>query len=91
MSFYFQYYIKKCGQDTKIPKIVFKTGKATIVCDYLEEKKYFDKKYEIDIQEMNSLGTDKKKLNLAEIYKSINEKITFYSGLLNMNQERKRH
>lgn len=57
------------------------------MCDYLEEKKYFDKKYEIDIQEMNSLGTDKKKLNLAEIYKSINEKITFYSGLLNMNPE----
>ena len=61
------------------------------MCDYLEEKKYFDKKYEIDIQEMSSLGTDKKKLNLAEIYKSINEKITFYSGLLNMNPERKRH
>ncbi|WP_448819971.1 hypothetical protein [Cetobacterium sp.] len=83
----YQYYIKKCGQDTKIQKIAFKAGKATIVCDYLEEKNYFDKKYEIDTQEMNSLGTDKKKLNLAEIYKSINEKITFYSGLLNMNPE----
>lgn len=83
----YQYYIKKCGQDTKIQKIAFKAGKATIVCDYLEEKNYFDKKYEIDTQEMNSLGTDKKKLNLAEIYKSINEKITFYSGLLNMNLE----
>lgn len=83
----YQYYIKKCGQDTKIQKIAFKAGKATIVCDYLEEKNYFDKKYEIDTQEINSLGTDKKKLNLAEIYKSINEKITFYSGLLNMNPE----
>ncbi len=83
----YEYYVKKCGQDTKIQKIAFKAGKTTIICDYLEEKRYFDKKIEVDIEEIIPLNEDKKKLNLAEVYKSINEKITFYSGLLNMNSD----
>lgn len=83
----YEYYIKKCGQDTKIQKIAFKAGKTTIICDYLEEKRYFDKKIEVDIEETIPLNEDKKKLNLAEVYKSINEKITFYSGLLNMDSD----
>ena len=83
----YEYYVKKCGQDTKIQKIAFKAGKTTIICDYLEEKRYFDKKIEVDIEEIIPLNEDKKKLNLTEVYKSINEKITFYSGLLNMNSD----
>lgn len=83
----YEYYIKKCGQDTKIQKIAFKAGKTTIICDYLEEKRYFDKKIEVDIEEIIPLNEDKKKLNLTEVYKSINEKITFYSGLLNMDSD----
>ena len=83
----YEYYIRKCGQDTKIQKIAFKAGKTTIICDYLEEKRYFDKKIEVDIEETIPLNEDKKKLNLAEVYKSINEKITFYSGLLNMDSD----
>lgn len=83
----YEYYIKKCGQDTKIQKIAFNAGKNTIICDYLEEKRYFDKKTEVDIEKIIPLNEDKKKLNLTEIYKSINEKITFYSGLLNMNSD----
>ena len=83
----YEYYVKKCGQDTKIQKIAFKAGKTTIICDYLEEKRYFDKKIEVDIEEIIPLNKDKKKLNLTEVYKSINEKITFYSGLLNMNSD----
>ncbi|WP_407536679.1 hypothetical protein QCB49_12300 (plasmid) [Cetobacterium somerae] len=83
----YEYYVKKCGQDTKIQKIAFKAGKTTIICDYLEEKRYFDKKIEVDIEEIIPLNEGKKKLNLTEVYKSINEKITFYSGLLNMNSD----
>lgn len=83
----YEYYIKKCGQDTKIQKIAFNAGKTTIICDYLEEKRYFDKKTEVDIEKIIPLNEDKKKLNLTEIYKSINEKITFYSGLLNMDSD----
>lgn len=83
----YEYYIKKCGQDTKIQKIAFKAGKTTIICDYLEEKSYFDKKNEVNMDEVIPLNEDKKKLNLTEVYKSINEKITFYSGLLNMNPD----
>ena len=60
----YQYYIKKCGQDTKIQKIAFKAGKATIVCDYLEEKNYFEaKKYETSLQSIGvKLSDDKKQL-----------------------------
>ncbi|MGL5670735.1 MAG: hypothetical protein ACRDDQ_05610, partial [Cetobacterium sp.] len=83
----YEYYVKKCGQDTKIQKIAFNAGKTTIICDYLEEKRYFDKKIEVDIEEIIPLNEDKKKLNLTEVYKSINEKITFYSGLLNMDSD----
>lgn len=83
----YEYYIKKCGQDTKIQKIAFKAGKTTIICDYLEEKSYFDKKNKVNMDEVIPLNEDKKKLNLTEVYKSINEKITFYSGLLNMNPD----
>ncbi|MHA4990671.1 hypothetical protein [Cetobacterium somerae] len=83
----YEYYVKKCGQDTKIQKIAFKAGKTTIICDYLEEKRYFDKKIEVDIEEIIPLNEDKKKLSLTEVYKSINEKITFYSGLLNMDSD----
>ena len=83
----YEYYVKKCGQNTKIQKIAFNAGKTTIICDYLEEKRYFDKKIEVDIEEIIPLNEDKKKLNLTEVYKSINEKITFYSGLLNMNSD----
>lgn len=83
----YEYYVKKCGQNTKIQKIAFNAGKTTIICDYLEEKRYFDKKIEVDIEEIIPLNEDKKKLNLTEVYKSINEKITFYSGLLNMDSD----
>lgn len=83
----YEYYVKKCGQNTKIQKIAFNAGKTTIICDYLEEKRYFDKKIEVDIEEISPLNEDKKKLNLTEVYKSINEKITFYSGLLNMDSD----
>lgn len=83
----YEYYVKKCGQNTKIQKIAFNAGKTTIICDYLEEKRYFDKKIEVDIEEIIPLNKDKKKLNLTEVYKSINEKITFYSGLLNMDSD----
>ncbi|MGL4646154.1 hypothetical protein [Cetobacterium sp.] len=83
----YEYYVKKCGQDTKIQKIAFNAGKTTIICDYLEEKRYFDKKIEVDIEEIIPLNEDKKKLNLTEVYKSINDKITFYSGLLNMDSD----
>lgn len=83
----YEYYVKKCGQDTKIQKIAFNAGKTTIICDYLEEKRYFDKKIEVDIEEIIPLNEDKKKLNLTEVYKSINEKITFYSGLLNLDSD----
>ncbi|MGL5279578.1 MAG: hypothetical protein ACRC8M_10990 [Cetobacterium sp.] len=83
----YEYYIKKCGQDTKIQKIAFKAGKTTIICDYLEEKRYFEKKIEVSIEEIIPFNEDKKRLNLTEVYKSINEKITFYSGLLNMDSD----
>lgn len=83
----YEHYVKKCGQDTKIQKIAFKAGKTTIICDYLEERRYFDKKIKIDIEEIIPLNEDKNKLNLTEVYKSINEKITFYSGLLNMDSD----
>ena len=88
----YKYYIKKCGQDTKIQKIAFKAGKSKIICDYLEDTKYFINKMEIVEEEIIPLKEEKniqlkneKKLILEEVYKSINEKITFYSGLLNLN------
>lgn len=87
----YKYYIKKCGQDTKIQKIAFKAGKITIICDYLDEIGYFDEKLKMvqkDISPLNehkSVKSKNKALALEKIYKSINEKISFYSGLLNMN------
>lgn len=83
------HYVKKCGQDTKIQKIAFKAGKSTIICNYLEEKKYFNEETkieEIKIEEIK-IEKEKKYLNPKEVYKSINEKITFYSGLLNMDSD----
>jgi hypothetical protein len=81
----YKHYIKKCGQDTKIQKIAFKAGKTTLICNYLKENNYFNKDLKNKIIPLNE---DKKnRLELAEVYLSINEKINFYSGLLNMNSD----
>ncbi|MGL5278217.1 MAG: hypothetical protein ACRC8M_03910 [Cetobacterium sp.] len=44
--------IKKCGQETKIQKMVFKTGKNSLISDYLIEKDYFNRQ-KVDLVEKN--------------------------------------
>ncbi|WP_047382601.1 hypothetical protein [Cetobacterium sp. ZWU0022] len=83
----YDYYIKKCGQDTKIQKIAFKAAKKSLTLEYLIETEYFKNK-ENNIEEIEILSEEiknKKGMTLSEIYDSVSQKVKFYSGLFEMN------
>ncbi|MGL5052362.1 MAG: hypothetical protein ACRC5W_02060 [Cetobacterium sp.] len=91
----YSHYIKKCGQDTKIQKIAFRAAKKTLIGDYLSEVGYFKSNVEIEKielkEEIIEVASEPKKqlskLTLKEIYRSINQKVNFYSGLFNMDPD----
>ncbi|MGL5001167.1 MAG: hypothetical protein ACRC6J_05550 [Cetobacterium sp.] len=92
----YSHYIKKCGQDTKIQKIAFRAAKKTLIGDYLSESEYFEtllknKDLKMDLTDAIEVIPQAKKqlskLTLKEIYRSLNEKVNFYSGLFNMEAE----